>query len=377
MKNLNPFLLSGYAGPNTFCDREEETARLVSNVRNGVNTTLISIRRMGKTGLIHHAFHQLAQKNITGIYADAFPVQNFRQFTNTIATAVMQAIPEKKPLGRKFMEWLKLLRPVISFDHMSGLPEISFDFKQPRQYEQSLAGILHFLEKTGKTTVIAIDEFQQVTSFPEKNTEALLRSLIQPLRHVRFIFSGSHRHLLTEIFAQSKRPFFSSTQMLYLNEISEESYVLFILKKFKQAGMNLEDEAIDFILSFTRRHTWYTQALCNRIFAYGGKKITRENAQQHAFNLITEQEPVFYQYRNLLTAYQWRLLSAIARMDKLYQPSSKNFIGSFNVGTPSNVQRALEALLSKEMVYAGNDDNGTYYRVYDCFLARWLEMNET
>ncbi len=377
MKNLNPFLLSGYAGPDSFCDREAETARLVSNVRNGVNTTLISIRRMGKTGLIHHAFHHLAQKNITGIYADAFPVQNFRQFTNTIATAVLQAIPEKKPLGRRFMEWLRLLRPVISFDHMTGLPEISFDFKQPHQYEQSLTGILHFLEKTGKTTVIAIDEFQQVTFFPEKNTEALLRSLIQPLRHVRFIFSGSHRQLLTEIFTQSKHPFFSSTQMLYLNEISEESYNRFIQKKFKKAGMAIEDDALEYILSFTRRHTWYTQALCNRIYAYSEKKITRETVRHHAYSLLTEQEPVFYQYRNLLTAYQWSLLSAIARVDKLYQPSSKRFIGSFNVGTPSNVQRALEALLNKEMVYAGNDEHGTYYRVYDCFLSRWLEMNES
>ncbi len=60
---LNLFLLSGYHSPDYFCDREEETEKLVSALRNGRNVTLVSPRRMGKTGLIRHAFHRMEQTN--------------------------------------------------------------------------------------------------------------------------------------------------------------------------------------------------------------------------------------------------------------------------------------------------------------------------
>lgn len=372
---LNPFLLGGYVNPQLFCNREAEISRLASNIKNGVNTTLLSIRRMGKTGLIHHLFHRLQKKKVLGIYVDIFPVQNLKEFTNVIATAVMQAIPEKKPMGRRFMEWLRGLHPVISFDHLSGQPEVSFDFRQPRQYEKSLADVFAFLDRQRIQVVMAIDEFQQIAFFPEKNTEALLRSIIQPLKYVRFIFSGSHKHMLAEIFSHSKRPFFSSTQSIHLGPISENEYSRFILGKFMKAKRTLLPDALQFVLAFTMRHTWYTQAVCNRLYSTGEKKITAEFARQCCYKLLKEHEAVFYQYRNLLTSGQWNLLRAIAREEKLYQPSSKSFIRVHDVGTPSNVQRALEALLSKEMVYSEADGHGTYYSVYDCFLARWLETH--
>lgn len=96
-------------------------------------------------------------------------------------------------------------------------------------------------------------------------------------------------------------------------------------------------------------------------------------ARQAASDLLNEHEPVFFQYRTLLTPNQWQLLKAIAREDKVYQPSAKHFIQKHLLGTPANVQRSLEALLKKEMVYKQKDESGLYYRVYDCFLARWLE----
>ena len=59
MKNIptNPFLITGYQGPDYFCDREKETASLMSALKNGRNITLISPRRMGKTGLIKNVFY--------------------------------------------------------------------------------------------------------------------------------------------------------------------------------------------------------------------------------------------------------------------------------------------------------------------------------
>ena len=65
---------------------------------------------------------------------------------------------------------------------------------------------------------------------------------------------------------------------------------------------------------------------------------------------------------------------AIAKEDKLYKPSAKKFLTKYNL-VNSSVQRSLPALFEKELVYLEQDAMGSYYRVYDCFLARWLERN--
>ena len=59
MKRKNPFLTAGYEGPETFCDRERETAELIASIENGRNTTLIAPRRYGKTGLIKNTLSKL------------------------------------------------------------------------------------------------------------------------------------------------------------------------------------------------------------------------------------------------------------------------------------------------------------------------------
>jgi hypothetical protein len=377
VNEINPFPLSGYHGSELFCDRRTETQKLISNIKNGVNSTLLSIRRMGKTGLVYHTFNSLGKsKNIHCVYVDIYSTQNLKDFTNQLGSAVLKAFPEKQSIGKKFMLLLKNFRPVISFDPLTNLPEVSFDFARPKEYENSLNGIFTFLESQGKTIVVAIDEFQQVTTYPEKNTEAMLRTIIQPLKNVRFIFSGSSKHLLNDIFSNSRRPFFASTQTLTLNPITKDEYGSFIREKFSSHKRKIGADSIGFICEWTRLHTYYTQAVCNRIFASGIKDITLQHVQMECNDLLKEQESIFFQYRTLLTSAQWELLRAIAKEDKLYHPSSKKFVSKHNVGTPSNVQRALEALLNKELIYNEQDEEGWHYRVYDCFLARWLAYKQ-
>jgi DNA-binding MarR family transcriptional regulator len=115
--------------------------------------------------------------------------------------------------------------------------------------------------------------------------------------------------------------------------------------------------------------------VCNKIFASGNKKITLQDAQTAAFELLNQNEPVFFQYRTMLTANQWNMLRAIAKEGTVYQPHAQKLIQKYNLGTPSSVQRNVEALLNKEMIYKLSDDKSEYYRVYDCFLMRWLERS--
>lgn len=370
----NPFLVSGYHGPALFCNRQQEVKKLKANIDNGVHTTLISIRRMGKTNLLQHLFYLLGrQKDVHCLYVDIYPTQKQKDLINQLATIILNAFPVKKPAGKKVLEFITSLRPVISYDQFTGNPEVSLSFSQPKQQEQSLASLLKFLDGLEATIVIALDEFQQISQYPEENTEALLRTLIQPLKNVRFVFSGSSRHVLTQMFTHNKRPFFGSTQMLELSSISKQDYFNFIKKQIEAHHRKITDEALEFICSWTRLHTYYTQVLCNRLFADGFQKIELASVQEACLHILDEQEVVFFQYRNLLTPTQWQLLRAIAKEDKVYQPTSKDFISGHKLGTPSNVQRSLDALLTKEMVYKEEQKEGGYYVVYDCFLSRWLE----
>ena len=186
---------------------------------NGINTVLLSIRRMGKTGLIYHTFNSLAKrKNTYCIYVDIYATQSLRDFTNQLGIlAILKVFPGQRSIGKKFMELLKSLRPVISFDTLTGFPQVSFDFAQPKQYEQSLTGIFDFLESRNVTIVIAIDEFQQITTYPEKNTEALLRSIIQPLKNI-VLFSAAAVNTFYMIFsAIAANHFFRALNQFILN----------------------------------------------------------------------------------------------------------------------------------------------------------------
>jgi uncharacterized protein len=371
---INPFPIVGYHGKELFCDREEETKKILTNINNGIHTSLLSVRRMGKTGLIYNVFELLqSKKNVYCIYTDIYATQSLRDFTNRFGSAILKTFPEQKSIGKKFMQFIKGLRPVISFESLTSQPQLSFEYTRPKEYEHSLESIFSFLEKQNKTIVVAIDEFQQIASYPEKNTEALLRTLIQPLKNLRFIFSGSSKHLLHDIFSNSKRPFFASTQPLFLEAINKDKYILFIEEKFFDYKRKINDDALLFIVEWSRRHTYYTQTLCNRIFASGTKNIKIDDVHAACNSLLQEHEHIFFQYRQLLTSMQWDLLRAIAIEEKVYQPSSRIFISKYEVGTPANIQRTLEALLNKEMVFRDQDNNGSFYIVYDCFLSRWLE----
>jgi hypothetical protein len=374
MSKLNPFIITGYKGSDLFCDRENETRLLTRNAENGVNTTLVSIRRMGKSGLILHTFEQLSkgEKHIC-IYTDIYATQNLKDFTNKLSSAILSALPEKKPAGKNFLALLKSLRPVLTYDSLTGQPQVSFTFSSQQQYEHSLESLFRFLDSQNIRILLAIDEFQQITLYPEKNIEALLRSHIQTLKNVNMIFSGSSQHLLSEIFSDGTRPFYASTQFLYLKEIDREKYKLFIKEIFERYRSNISEEALEFIADFSRLHTFYTQSICNRLFSGGLKNITLENVRQICGQMIRESEPLFFQYRNLLTPIQWNILKAIAKEGKVYQPNSKGFIEKHKIGIPANVQRAIESLLKKEMIYKGNDIEGSYFSVYDLFLSRWLE----
>jgi uncharacterized protein len=372
MELRSPFPVAGYFGSKYFCDREEETERILDAMAGNRNLTLFSLRRLGKTGLIHHVFSKLSAQKVTTVYIDLLHTQNLNEFINLTSSAILQDVPQKSSFGKAFFNWLKSLRPVISYDNLTGEPKVSIELSKTQDKEQTLRSLMQFLNERKEKVVIAFDEFQQILNYPEKNTEALLRAEIQKLKNTNFIFSGSQQHLIISMFTESKRPFFSSTQMLKLYKLDHNIYKKFIKKQFKPLG-SIPEEIIDRILDWTKSHTFYTQFVCNRLYlAFDANKKT--NPDSLLFQILKEYEPIFNHYKELLTAGQWQLLNAIAKEDRLYHPQSKEFIQKHKLGTPASVSRALDALLYKEMIYKETDEEGkTFYEIYDVFLSRWME----
>ncbi len=370
---MNPFLINDYLLPEYFCDRESETKILISNINNQSNTAFFAQRRIGKTALIQHVFYLLKKKKISTIYIDIYASQNLKDFTNQLANSIYKVFPENKSIGKRFWETIKLLRPVISTDEITGAPQLSLDITQAKQFENTIPQLLHFLDAQDVKTVIAIDEFQQILDYPEKNVEALLRTTIQRLKNVSFIFCGSNQKMMHHIFNSAKRPFYASTKNINLQKINAALYARFIKQQFEKQKFKISDNHIELILELTDCHTYYTQRLCHEIFSKGVKAIKTETILQSMNQLLTDNEGIYFQYRNLITPSQWNLLKAIAIEHTIEQPYAQKFIHKHNLGTSANVKRSLEALIEKEMIYYNAGVAKPYYEVYDKFLMRWLQ----
>ena len=375
-KELNPFITAVYKDPAHFCDREKETQQLIDFVENGTNITLFAIRRMGKTGLILHFFNVISHnKDTICIYIDILSTQNLADFINQLATAIYSKFPKNKQFSKQVLAFIQQFRPTIRFDELSGSPTLSFDIANPIQQQQTIHSLFQFLDNQNMKVVFAIDEFQQILEYPEKNIESILRTYIQQLKNTSFIFCGSNQKMMHEIFNSSKRPFFASCSTLQLDHIPENLYSEFILRKFEENKRTISSESIAFICKWTKLHTFYTQYFCNVLFARNKKNNTLDDAYLAALHILKVSEPVFYQYRNLLTDAQWKLLKAIAKAEKLEHPTAKDFIQEHKLGTPSLVTRSLQSLLNKEMIFYNSSVEKPYYEVYDKFLMRWLQMH--
>jgi AAA+ ATPase superfamily predicted ATPase len=369
----NPFIVLGYEGPDYFCDREDEINRLYLNMNNGINTTLISIRRMGKTGLVHHFFHRLSgEGKVDTLFVDLFETKNLEGFTGKFASAIFEKFPERKTFGEKLWDFIKGFQPVITYNALTGQPEIKFNFTDISDCERSLKNLFLFLEKQDTPILIAFDEFQQISEYPETNTEAILRTIIQTLKNQRFIFSGSRKHIIAEMFLNANRPFFSSTQMMDLEAINRKEYNDFIRTHFFKHDKEISAETVDFILDWTYTHTFYTQFLCNQVFLLPEKNITLSHVKWVCNRILRDNDATFAQYRTLLSPIQWSLLTAIAREDGTGSLSGASFLNKYHLSA-SGARRALTALLEKEMIFPQATRESVIYHVYNRFLTRWLQ----
>ena len=367
----NPFVYQGYEGPDYFFDRTEETENIISALRNGRNVTLISPRKIGKTGLIRHVFHQLesAGNDAICIYSDIFATKNLQEFVETIGKAIVEdALQREKTFASKVMDFFKGLRPTFSPDPMTGLPTVTLNVV-PVQAELTLKSLFAHLESLDKRVYLAIDEFQQVAYYPEKGAEALLRSHIQFMHNVRFVFSGSKMHMMEEMFLAPNRPFYQSAQLMMLSPLHEEIYYDYASRFFEQKRGLLDKDVFKRMYRSFDGYTWFIQAVLNRLYEQEKKVETDAQVADAIMFHVNSMAPHYQTVFSFLTDNQRCLLRAIASMGIVKQPQGVEFIRNYNLPSSSSIKSALEVLVEKELVYQTLEG----YIVYDRFFSIWLK----
>lgn len=373
-KHINPFITSGYVSSEYFCDREEETAQLKKEIKNGNNLALISTRRMGKTGLIRHCFTQKEiQEQYRTFFVDIYATKSLRDFVFSLSKVLLEGL---KPAGHRALEkfWnsVKSLRAGISFDPI-GNPSFNIGLGNIHEPQSTLDEIFSYLSKSDKPCLVAIDEFQQIASYTENNVEAILRTHIQHCSNVRFIFAGSQRHTIGNIFLSASRPFYQSASMMYLKSISFPKYAEFAMSHFEQAEKRINQDTIETIYQQFDGITWYVQKMLNVLYEMTPKGEMCDN-ESIAYAMDTIINSFQYAYSEMLFRLpekQKELLIAIAKEGKVKALTSGDFVKKHHLLSSSSVQAALRVLLDKDFITKEIDE----YQIYDKFFGIWLKEN--
>ncbi len=366
-EGFNPFLLQGYEGPDTFCDRATELAFLKDAMANQRNVSLISLRRLGKTALVRHFF--AGQRRFTPVFVDLYRTVDQQDMVLRIVRETVAQVG--KPSGAWLREVGQAIRSMefsLHLDAITGLPEFGVSARPGEPKTPPLDELFRFLEHRKKRVVIALDEFQQVVEYPERNTEALLREHVQKLRNVQFIFSGSDRRMMQAIFAHGKRPFYQTTEPLYLGPIPAGEYTAFILRHFAKGKRRISEALVKQGLGWCRGHTYYVQYLFNRLYGLALRHYEARDLAAVQTSILKERAPEYMTLKRLLSPNQAVLLEAIAKEGVVAKPLAMAFLRKHGLSALSTVRQSLGVLLDKELLHQAEDG----YRLTDVFLGHWL-----
>lgn len=368
----NPFVTNGYAGPKYFCDRVSETQNIVQMLTNENNIALISPRRLGKTDLIYHCFAQpeICEKYHTFI-VDIYSTASVRDFVNILGKAVLDSLKSKgRQSWEKFINAVSSLRQNIGFD-MNGFPNWSIGLGEIENPSVSLDEIFSYLESADRKCLVAIDEFQQITRYADKNIEATLRTYIQKCINTHFIFSGSQRHLMGAIFTSPSRPFFQSVTIMNLPPIPLDKYTEFAIDKFNEAGKNIDKEVVANLYERFDSITSYMQRIMNMLFVRTPAKgtCTIEMIDSTIEQLLDFTSDTYESILYQMPEKQRDLLISIALDGKVKNISGGDFVKRHKLQSPSSVLSATKGLLEKDFI----TEDRNVYCVYDKLFEMWIK----
>ena len=368
----NPFVVGKYLSDRYFCDRDSDTEFLRKQIVNGRNVALISPRRIGKSGLIQHFFNQPdIQEAYHVFYVDIYATTSLGEFVYTLGKEIYEQLkPQSTAWKEKFFQIVSSFRVGFKLDAMTGLPSLDIGLGDIQVPQTTLDEIFSYIAASDKPCVIAIDEFQQIGEYAEKNVEALLRTKIQQCQKAQFIFSGSKRHTMTNMFNSPAKPFYQSAISMGLEAIPVNTYTDFAVRLFEEYGKHVDREVIEHVWAKYDGYTWFVQMVMNELFALTarGEVCAMDKVDAALQNVILSQENSYKTLLSHLPPRQKMVLQAIAKEGVARNVTSTKFVKQYNLGSASSVQSAVRLLLQNDLI---THEDGCY-RVYDYFFSTWL-----
>ncbi len=369
----SPFIFGVRVEGDAFTDRKEETKRLKMNFLYGVNTILISPRRMGKTSLVDKACALVKSDSVKIAKMDAFGCRSEADFVDSFATAVIRAT------SSKWEEWIENAKTFLS----RFVPKVTFgqdpvnDFSISFEYNTGnnvVEEILRLPERIaaqkGCRLVVCVDEFQQIGEFPDSLTfQKKLRSVWQLQSHVSYCLYGSKKHMMENMFQRQDYPFYRFGDLFYLGKISESDWIEYIRGRFEITGKEISEELARRICEVTERYSSYVQQLAWFVWLRCGNAATAEDVEFGIDRLLDACEPLFIQQTESLSAYQMNFLHLLA--DGIHSGFTRtSVLGSYRLGTAANITRIKKSLMEKELITISGP---MAYEISDPILSLWLK----
>jgi hypothetical protein len=349
----SPFVYGMSVEGENFTDRELETRRLVLNFEHGVNSILISPRRMGKTSLVKRAASMINVPDIKVVYMDIYKCRTEYDFYEIFASSVISAAATRmEKMIETAKEFLTSIKPSISYS-----PEPNTDFAlslgvSPKfnTPEEILNLPERIAQKRGIRIVVCIDEFQQIGEMPQSLTvQKTIRSVWQHHRHTSYCLFGSKQHLMSELFYSRKMPFYQFGDMFFLKKIPIEKWVPFIVSRFQKAGKQISDELAGRICTAVDNYSAYVQQLAWNVMVVSGETVDAQAVTQGIRATLDQVVPLFIEQTSPLSTYQLNFIRAICQGH--HDDFGKAEVTSmFNLGTRSNLPKLKKALIEREII---------------------------
>lgn len=357
-----------------FTDRVKETKRLKLNFTNGLNTILISPRRMGKTSLVKKVIDTLDSPEIKIVYMDAYDCRSEYDFYNKFAASVIKQTSSKVDQWlENAKEFLVRVSPKISFSPDPTMDySVAFGITPDTHSPEEILSLPELIAtKKNIRIVVCIDEFQQIGEFPESlEVQKRLRSVWQHQKHTSYCLFGSKKHLMTKLFQSSRMPFYQFGEMMYLDRISTEDWIPYIQSRFRSRNKEISEEWCIEICRLTDNYSSYVQQLAWNVLAETDKSVGEEEFTSAKEVMLAQCDALFVQQIQGLTSYQMNLLRAICNgVNNEFM--SKKIMETYNLGTKSNFSRIKKTLVEKELIEERKD--GLY--LSDPIFKIWFNSN--
>jgi len=370
----NPFVYGKEVEGDNFCDREGETKELCRDIFNSQNVIIFSQRRFGKTSLVKRVLNICRKKGIITIYVDLFPALSEEDFVNFYGKAILEATQGKvKSTLAKATTFFKKLRPTATVEP-SGNISWGVDMKGHEimpALEDVLESINRVIYHKKKKAVVCFDEFQQIGLFKTDKIQKMMRSVMQRHHNISYIFMGSKKHLIFDIFNNPNKPFYKSGKSFPLKKIEDDKILKFVSKKFEQTRIKISDELIKEVIHKSESHPYYIQYLCHIVWerAVDKKRVSKQDILECINTLLMRESSTYEVCWDSLTIRQRQTLIALAKGEKSEQIYSEEYRKKHSLGTTSTLDRTLKSLIDKDLI----DKEKGSYSIIDVFFKKWLD----